>query len=247
MEKLKQWIALTLVGALGILAVGWFLLVSPKRGEAAEIRAQAQSQLSANALLQTQIDVLKAQAKELPEQQATLADVAAKIPGSTALPELVRALSDVSERAGVDLVSITPGPPAVVAAPAAATAAPADGQTTTEGVPTTATAPAVGPAGQLASIPVSLSVVGGYFEMATFLSGLERLPRAFRVNELSLAPGLSPTETAAAGSTAATDGTRLTTTINGYVYMTAGATPTVSSPAAAADPATAVTPPVAQD
>ena len=49
MDKLKQWVALTVVGCLGIMAAGWFLLVSPKRTEAAEIREQAVAQESANA------------------------------------------------------------------------------------------------------------------------------------------------------------------------------------------------------
>ena len=158
MEKLKQWIALSLVGALGILAVGWFVLVSPKRGEAAAIRDQAAAQVSANAMLATQIDVLKAQAKELPEQQATLADVAARIPDNTALPALVRALSDASATSGVELVSITPGPPVPVAPPAAAAVAPAEGQTTPEATPPTTTPAPVGAAGLLANVPVSVSI-----------------------------------------------------------------------------------------
>lgn len=245
MEKLKQWIALSLIGALGILAVGWFVLVSPKRGEAAEIREQAASQVSANALLATKIDVLKAQAKELPEQQAKLAAVAAKIPDSVALPRLVRDLSDASATSGVELVSITPGPPAVIAPPAAAAAAPTDGQPTADAVPAAPAAPTASAAGQLASVPVSISIVGDYFEVATFLSALETLPRAFRVNEVSLAPGLSPTATGAA-ETAATDGSSLTTTINGFVFMAAGSAPT-APPAPAAESATVVTPPVVQN
>ena len=35
MDKLKQMVALALVAALAIAAGGWFLLVSPKRKEAA--------------------------------------------------------------------------------------------------------------------------------------------------------------------------------------------------------------------
>ena len=240
MDKLKQWVVLSLVGALGIMAVGWFLLVSPKRSEAAELRIQTASQLSANALLQTQIDVLKSQATELPKEQATLADIAAKIPAGPELPHLVRSLSDAAATAGVQLVSITPGTPAPVV-PVAPAAAPATGETAPQPA-----APAAGPAGQLANVPVSVSIVGDYFEVAAFIAALETLPRAFRVNDLTLAPGVSPTSTDQDPS-AATDGSSLTTTINGFVFMAAGVTPAAPAPAPAADPAAAAAPSAAQN
>jgi len=40
MDKLKQYVTFTVLGCLVVLAAGWFLLVSPKRSEAAELRAQ---------------------------------------------------------------------------------------------------------------------------------------------------------------------------------------------------------------
>ena len=36
MDKAKQWIALAAVAVIAILAAGWFLVVSPKRSEAAD-------------------------------------------------------------------------------------------------------------------------------------------------------------------------------------------------------------------
>ena len=93
MDKLKQWVALTLLGCLAIAAAGWFLLVSPKRSEAAELRAQTESQEATNAKLRNELQVLKAQAKDLPKEQAKLAAVAAKIPDNPALPGLVRSTS----------------------------------------------------------------------------------------------------------------------------------------------------------
>jgi Tfp pilus assembly protein PilO len=234
MDKLKQWVALTALGAVGIVAVGWFVLVSPKRGEAADLRAQTVTQVDANAMLQTQIEVLKAKAKDLPKEQATLAAVAAKIPDNPALPGLVRALLDASATSGVELVSITPGTPVVVAPPAAAVA-PVDGQSAPD--PTVpAVVPGPGAAGQLANIPVAINVVGDYFEVAQFVAALEGLPRALRVNNLTLAPGASPTAPAATETTDAEDGSSLTTTINGFVFMSADTTP---APASAAPPANA--------
>ena len=236
MDKVKQWIALTVLGALVLLAGGWFLLVSPKKDEATALREQAASQTSTNQTLALQLEVLKAQAAELPKKQADLAKVAAKIPTNPALPALVRALTAAGTTAGVELVSVTPGAPvaetpsgpAVVAAPAApAAAAPA--------APVGAAAAAPAPAGTLALIPLTINVVGDFYEVEQFLANLEELPRALRVTNLTLAPGSSPT--AGKQATSAEDGSSLTTTITGSVYMATGAAPATAVVAPNAAPA----------
>ena len=243
MDKLKQYVTLTVLGALVILAAGWFLLISPKKGEATDLQAQAAAQVSANSVLETQLQVLRAQAKELPKKQAELARVAAKIPDNPSLPTLIRAITAASTSAGVEFVSVTPGPPAALVAvvpvapgaPAAGT--PADPAAAAAAPPAPGpAAPAASPAGELAAIPLTLNVVGDYFEIEQFLANLENLPRALRVSNLTLAPGSSPT----AGTSAPTsteDGRTLTSTITGSVFMAAGrpvATPVVAPVAAPA-------------
>lgn len=217
MDKLKQWVALTVVGVLAVAATGWFLLISPKRSEAADVRSQAAQQVSANSALQTQIAMLKAQAKDLPKQQAKLAAVAAKIPDNPALPTLIRALTDAAERAGVELVSLSPTPPTAVAAPAAtAAAAPA----ATGAAAATAAKP-TGAVGSLQSIGITLNVVGGYFQVEQFLDGVENLTRAMKVSGVSLAPGANPLKPAS-GTTNVTS--TLNAAITGTVYMATGRT-----------------------
>ena len=219
MDKLKQWVTLTVLGSVVILAIGWLLLVSPKKGEAADLHEQATTQVVANATLETQLQVLRAQAKELPKKQAELAQVAAKIPDNPSLPSLIRALTAASTSAGVDFVSVTPGPPAAVAAAAAAAQPQAAAAATAQTTPTAAAAK--GAAGTLATIPVALNVVGDYFAVAQFISNLENLPRALRITALTLAPGISPT--AAQDTGASTEqGRSLTTTITGTVFVATG-------------------------
>ena len=227
MDKLKQYVVFTVLGCLMVLAAGWFLLVSPKRSEAADLRAQGEAQVAANAQLQTKLTVLKAQAKDLPKQQAKLAAVAAKIPDNPALPALIRALTTASTAAGIELVSVTPGAPAAAGAatvagrPAGPAAAPATGA-----APAAAPAAASASAGQLASIPLTLSVAGGYFQVQQFLANLENLPRSMRITGLTLAPGANPVKKAPAGATAPVDdGKSLTSTITGQVYMAANRPP----------------------
>ena len=67
MDKLKQYVIFTVLGCLVVLAAGWFVLVSPKRSDAADLRNTAAQVASQNSQLQTQLTILKAQAKALPK------------------------------------------------------------------------------------------------------------------------------------------------------------------------------------
>lgn len=227
MDKLRQWIAVTVVLVIAIAAAGWFLLISPKKQEAQDIRTQAAAQVAANQGLRLELATLKAQAKALPQQQAKLAAVAAKIPDNPALPSLIRALTAAAADAGVELLSLSPTKPAAVAAaPAAGVVAPP-----AAGAPAAA-APAGPSAGTLQSIGVSLSVAGGYFQVEQFLDRLESLSRAMKVGQIALAPGSNPFKPDAADGATRT----LSANISGTVYMASGrvsSTPAVTAPAAA--------------
>ena len=88
----RRWSLLTAVLIVGILAASWFLLVSPKRSEAAELRVQATEQQASNDALVQQLTVLKAQSLDLPKQKAELAVLGKQIPNNPALPTLIRDL-----------------------------------------------------------------------------------------------------------------------------------------------------------
>ena len=77
MDKVKQWIAVAVVMALGLLAGGWTLLVAPAHGETALLEEQAVVQEATNAQLATALEVLQERARSLPDKQAELAEVAA--------------------------------------------------------------------------------------------------------------------------------------------------------------------------
>jgi Tfp pilus assembly protein PilO len=211
--------------------VGWFVLVKPQRTHAASLRTQAAQVDQDNQALQAQISHLRAQAKDLSAQQRKLADIATKVPDSPALPTLIRQLSTAADSAGVNLVSLAPGQPALVQTPVgaattgtspAAPAAPAAGSPA---------APAVPAAGGvvLASIPLQIQVQGSYFNLEQFFAGVEALPRAMQVTQFSAAPVVPGTSTTN-GPTVA-PGT-LNVTLTASVFMSpntavAGVTPTV--------------------
>ena len=201
MSAVKQRAVLAFVAVLAVLGLGWAFLVTPQRSQAAELRAAAAEQEQANERAVMQLAVLQAQARDLPEQRARLADIARKIPATPALPELVRALRDAAADSGVEFLSLVPGAPA-----------PADG----------GTGDAAAPAG-LQAVPVTINVVGGYYDVEQYVSALETLPRALRVTRLDLAPGQNPLAAAGpadqAAARAALPKSTLSATVVGQVFV----------------------------
>jgi Tfp pilus assembly protein PilO len=218
MTDTRKWSALAAVLVVAIFAAGWFLLVSPKRGDAAEIRQQAVTKAQANSRLQEQIAMLQEQLKDLPQQQATLASLRTKIPNNPALPALIRDLTAAGKKAGVSIDSMAPSAPAaLVAAPAAAVTA-----TGAAGKSSAPAAPAAPPQ-TLYQVPLALNVTGSYFELEHFLSKLESNPRSLLVSGFAI------------GDASGEDTTEgdLTIALTGRVFLTH------------ADPAAPTTTPVA--
>lgn len=267
MDRLKPWVALTAVAVLTVLAAGWFLLVSPQRAAADDLRVQAEDQARTNASLSTQLDVLEAQAARVDEQEKKLKTVLAKLPETPALTPLLRALTAAASTSGVELISVTPG------TATATTGTGAAGGAATGAAPTAAPAPAAGGASAapvagaaapaatatatatatqtLSTIPVEINVVGDFAGVQRYLTALEDLPRALRVTSLDLAPGDNPVDPAATTGAATTpeDGSVLAGVVSAEVYVSgpvaAPAAPAAGGAGAAGAPATPATPPAA--
>src|SRR3954452_24926942 len=200
MDKMRQWSVLTLVGVVAVAAAGWFLVITPQRHKAADLRSQATTQETANAGLQSQVSQLEQQKKGLPAQQRRLADIAQKIPDNPALPALIRQLSAAADGAGVDLVSLAPGAPALVQVTAATPTTPT---TPTGATGSSAATSAAAAAPQLAQIPVTITVKGSFYNIESFFSSLEKLNRAVLIPgwTLSVSQGTGTTgTTGSAGS-----------------------------------------------
>ena len=180
MTATRRWAIGTAIACVVILAAGWFLLVKPQNAKVTTLHEDAATQLSQNALLQTQIRALQAEQSQLPQQQKLLEKFATSIPDSAAEPSIIRQLTSTAKGAGVDISTITPGSAVQVSAAAAAA-------TQSLGAPT-----ATG--GPLYSLPLSLTVSGSYANVESFFAGLERLPRAFLVNTFSLSRAATTTD-----------------------------------------------------
>ena len=99
MTDTRKWSALAAVLVVAIFAAGWFLLISPKRGDAAELREQGgHARRRPTPGSSEQITMLQAQQKDLPQQQAQLAAMRTQIPDNPALPSLIRDLTAAGQQ-----------------------------------------------------------------------------------------------------------------------------------------------------
>ena len=230
MEKMRQWTVFTVLAVIVVLVAGWMLMIKPQRSHAADLRSQATGVQSSNDQLRNQISSLKAQAKDLPKQQARLAVIEQKIPDNPALPSLIRSLSDAADGAGVDLVSLAPSTPTTATAAVSGASA-----------PVTAGRAAAPAAPVLQQVPVALQVSGTYFNIEQFISNLEGLQRAIIVDSWSLAPGGSGASAASPTGAATNKTDQLTAQIQGRVFMAPGSATAAPSTAVHPAPATAPT------
>lgn len=241
MTVTRKWSLLAAVLVLAILAAGWFLLIAPKRSEAADLESQTVSQEQANQRLVQQLQVLKAQQAELPQQRAKLATMRQQVPDNPELPTLVRSLTAAGRKVGVSVDTLAPSLPVAVAAPlAAAPVATTSTQTgsseTGAGAATPVTPAPAAPS--LFQVPLNLKVTGSYFELEQFINKLEGLRRSFLVTGFKVdASQANASATSGAGAGAATG--ELTLDLQGRVFLAPPAQTTTSNqPVAAAPPAT---------
>ncbi len=183
MTATRRYAALAVVLLLLLLAGGWFLLVSPKRSEAAGLRADTVTQEQANDRLRSRIRQLEAQAKDLATQRARLAQLTARIPEEPQLPAFLRDLTDAAAASGVDLRSVAPQTPTPLTPPTPQSApapAPEGAPAGTPPVTPPSGAPAAADAGpSVYVVPVKIQVAGSYAAAEAFLNKLEELQRSF--------------------------------------------------------------------
>jgi len=235
MTETRKWSVGAVLAILTLLAASWFLLIAPKRGEAANLRSEKVSQDQSNTQLVAQIDMLKEQAKNLPAQERKLEAVRRKLPEGPQLPALIRDLSAAADRSGVTLISLEPQTPVPVAASA-------PGQPVPDPAAAVGAAP-VPPSG-LYQIPITVKVSGGYYDIEQFFLKTESLRRAYLAYGFTVESADSPGAAASAGEGGAPAGTGagddaapgdVTATIMARVFMSndlavAGAPPTATLP-----------------
>lgn len=224
MTKTKAWVAGTVVIALLLAVAAWFLLISPKRAEAADIQQQTATAAQTNDETRARIAGLKKEFANLKTRQAELAKLQTALPKDEQLAVLTRDLNTIATNSGVSLKSVTPGGPTPVTASAAAPAADASAAAS----------------GTLVSIPTTIIVAGNYQNSLQFLKSLQTgIGRNYLVTSLSIATPASvdKSDSVSDPAKAVTQGW-VTMSISGSVFAytetKAAATPTPTQAAAAA-------------
>jgi Tfp pilus assembly protein PilO len=204
-------VAAAIVVALG----GWFLLISPKRAEVADLQAQTEAQLQSNSQDRTELDVLQQQNKDLPQKQAELAALREKVPATEDLPAYIRELQSIGADAGVTLTDMSPAAAVTLGTPPGVT-----GSALTSGA--------------LAAVNIDFGLSGPFEGIQKFMNDLENGDRYTLVTGLSVqaddesdSGALTATVNARIFVTPILDPAAATTTVPGTT-PTASATPSAT-------------------
>jgi Tfp pilus assembly protein PilO len=221
MTQSRKWSLMAALVAVAVFVGGWFLLIAPKRSDAANLKAQDVTAQAANEQLRAKLVELQALAPELPKKQAEFAAIRRQIPDNPALPDLISQLRAAATKAGVTLTTVAPSTP-VVATDIATAATPS------------ATGAAAPSTEQLLQVPLALTVSGSYSELEDYVDRLEGLSRAMLVSGFTLG----------AGTGTGTSAADLTLSLTGRVFMVhtaaaVAATPTATGTTTGTDSTTA--------
>jgi Tfp pilus assembly protein PilO len=153
-------------GAIAVVVVLLFylFLLKPKFAQITDVRGQIEEARSQTRSLQLRLSQLRAAAQDAQETADKLEQFKRLLPEAPNLPTLIRDLQEDATRAGMDLLSIAPSPPAALA--------------NASGIDT---------------INVNLVVTGGFFRLESFLTQLENPKRrVLEIQSISIAPQTDP-------------------------------------------------------
>src|SRR5689334_11794591 len=111
MSNTRPWILGAAALSVLLAVAAWFLLISPERSKAADLKSQRTAQIARNQQLELDIAQLKADFNSLPAKQAELAKIKQQLPSNPALPTMIRSLSSIAKDSGAGITSVSPGTP----------------------------------------------------------------------------------------------------------------------------------------
>ena len=157
MRTPRAQIVLAIVASVVVLALFFFLFVSPRRDRLSEVRAEVEAARQQTVTLQAELDRLQALQDDAARLNARLVEVRKLVPENDELAQFIFQVQDEANRAVVSFVQVTPELP--------------------KPPPERA---------QLAEIRITIGAEGGYFSIQDFLRRLYDLERALRVDILQM-------------------------------------------------------------
>lgn len=106
----QTWIAGAVVVSLVLVLAGWFVLVQPRRTQAADLNTQADTLAASNASLASKVAELRKQFAQLDDFKAELAALQVRLPYDGAVPKLLEDLDKLAEDNEVLLESVFVSP-----------------------------------------------------------------------------------------------------------------------------------------
>lgn len=175
MSMRMKFVALTVATLLFV--IGWFFVgFKPASSRLAEVKDEVETTRTEIAALQARL----ARLQELKLNEAQLRADAERydrgLPTRPAVSDFIRQVQDAANNAGIDFLTISPSVPAETGG--AQAAQPAD-----------PSAPPQAAAAAYRTIDVSMNANGGFFNVERFVSNLERLDRAIRIQTFNLSGG----------------------------------------------------------
>jgi Tfp pilus assembly protein PilO len=158
--------ALAVVFVIAIAAAFWLILLSPKRDQANELKDQAATLTTELESAQAQVNEALAAKKDFPADYAQLVQIGKAVPADAATSSLLVELETIGLVTRTDFIGISLG-----------TGEGGSEATSEEGAEPQSLPPlgaTTGPSGLLA-MPYTLEFVGGFFEIAHFIQGLDSL------------------------------------------------------------------------
>jgi hypothetical protein len=226
---------ISLVVLIVIAVGGYFVIVKPEHHKASQIQTQINSQQTALAQAEAQVQAGRDAEAQYTLYAHQLSSITAAVPSDEQVPELINELQAASTRnkVGFESVSTSGSTSSAAAAPASTPAAttPAATDGATAGAATTATA--------FPSQSFSLSFTGSYFHVADLLGTLAGFVRAddkhftasgrlLSISSVSLSPGTSSTSTSTSATADAGDVTASVTALD-YDIPTASLSPATTA------------------
>jgi len=94
-----------------IVALCWFMLLSPIRGDIAATNASIEGERTKLAAAQAKLAQAETTRQEGNKNQARLLELAKMVPDSEEIPSLLLQIQDLADQSGIEFISITPGDP----------------------------------------------------------------------------------------------------------------------------------------
>jgi type IV pilus assembly protein PilO len=107
----KMRLMLSAVALVAIVALAWFMLISPLRAEIATTDTSISAEQTRLAAAQAKLAQAETTRAEGKKNQARLIELAKMVPVANEVPSLLVQIQDLADQAGIQFISLSPGEP----------------------------------------------------------------------------------------------------------------------------------------